>query len=474
MSSDEDPILLPPDLRDRLIATVRSRLPRKSFGYFISSGNPREPSDFLMLEGNIRNSPEWQGDFHTHGQYFIEHDDAGFVATPEESWHLQKQIWARNMTEIGIFHSHLRHPGNFSGIDYEMHMQRFESLWHMIISARNPERPQLRAFDVARTGVRELRLHSEPSPAGLDRPPRLDPAADALIGEARRLLVLDPAGRPRCKDNRAIFRVIEAVLGTRDRTLIEELLLSGFLRGSEERYHRHMAPRMRLLGPGSFHMGTPAERAAHFCGEVPSHAVDLSPFTMAETPVTNQQLGLLDERRCDVRPGDRRKPAIGLSWFDAAVFALWMGCRLPTEAEWEFACGAGSEGEWCCGDEGGLARHAWYSENSSGEAHLVATREPNAFGLFDLHGNVWEWCRDDYDQDYYGRAPRRDPANIALIEGNKVCRGGSMHALSEMCRSRFRLHEPPEFTAGDLGLRVAGNAGEGERHGELRAPFTPV
>jgi proteasome lid subunit RPN8/RPN11 len=86
----------------------------------------------------------------------VDHADAGFVATPEETWRLQKEIWSRGMVEVAAFHSHQRHPANFSEIDYHMHMRRFPDLWHLIVSMRNPQLPQVRAVAVSERGVREL------------------------------------------------------------------------------------------------------------------------------------------------------------------------------------------------------------------------------------------------------------------------------------------------------------------------------
>lgn len=456
---ESDLIILPPPLRERFVATVRERLPRKSFGYFLSTvDGAGMPSDFVLFEDNIRNTDSWKGKFQSYGRYFIEHDDAGFVATPEETWRLQKEIWARGLMEVGVFHSHLRHPANFSGIDYEMHMQRFHNLWHLTVSMRNPDLPQLRAFAVSRDGVRELQVI--PTAAGHGAPPAEVPLSDEaarheVITQARRLLRLDGEGRPHCRDSIAVFKAINDLLRIRHAEAIKELLVDGFLRGSAYRYEEHVAREMCLIEGGRYRMGTPQDRSGHFCGEAPSHTVELSPFKVARVQVTNELFGVFDPRRLDVPARDLRKPAVNVTWFDAAVFAMWMGCRLPTEAEWEFACGSGLEGEWYCGDEGLLPRHAWYSENSGGEARPVGTREANAFGLFDLHGNVWEWCQDSYDQDYYSRSPLTDPIRIAPPHADKVCRGGSIHALPEMCRTRYRFHEPPSFRASDLGFRLA-------------------
>lgn len=158
MSQAVRTIAFPRALRDRLVATITERFPLKTFGYLLSDTNADEPKDFVVFEENIRNDAEWQPRFHAYGRYFVEHDDAGFVATPEEAWRVQKEIWARGMFEVAAFHSHQRHPGNFSGIDYDLHLERFEHLWHLIVSLRTPALPQLRAFDVSAAGVTEVPL----------------------------------------------------------------------------------------------------------------------------------------------------------------------------------------------------------------------------------------------------------------------------------------------------------------------------
>src|SRR5262249_50782390 len=147
----------------------------------------------------------------------------------------------------------------------------------------------------------------------------------------------------------------------------------------------------------------------HFSGESPPRSVWVSPFECANVPVTNELMGLFDPRRADGPTRNRRKPVVDVSWYEAAVFALWMDCRLPTEAEWELVCGAGSLGEWCCDDEDKLDRYAWYSETAEDRLHDVATLEANQLDLFDLHGNVWEWCADDFDQDAYAHGRATDP-----------------------------------------------------------------
>jgi proteasome lid subunit RPN8/RPN11 len=156
--SDNDQILLPAELHDRLLKTVISRYPQKSFGYLASESTPNRPTDFIAFEENIRNDDYWRDVFESRGRYFVDHPDAGFVASPAESWRVQKYLLERNLSEAAVFHTHLRHPGNFSDIDYELHISRFPSLWHLIISLRNIRMPQMRAFAVYKTGVRELEI----------------------------------------------------------------------------------------------------------------------------------------------------------------------------------------------------------------------------------------------------------------------------------------------------------------------------
>jgi proteasome lid subunit RPN8/RPN11 len=153
-----DPIVLSAALRDRLLTVVQARHPTKSFGYLVSGGDWSRPTDFVVFRGNVRNAEQWRPKFEAYGEYFVEHSDAGFVATPEESWRVERELAERGLEEVAVFHTHQRHPANFSRIDFELHVGRFPSLWHLIVSLRNPRYPQLRPFRVSRDGVDELPL----------------------------------------------------------------------------------------------------------------------------------------------------------------------------------------------------------------------------------------------------------------------------------------------------------------------------
>jgi proteasome lid subunit RPN8/RPN11 len=164
-SIGERKIVLSRGLRDRLLRDVAARFPRKAFGYLLSRGPRYVPTDFVIFDGNIRNGTAWKSSFEAYGRYFVEHSDAGFVAIPDETWAIQQDIAARGLFEIGIFHSHQRHPANFSRIDYELHLSCAENLWHLIVSMRTPAYPRLRAFAVSRAGVAELELATVDGPA---------------------------------------------------------------------------------------------------------------------------------------------------------------------------------------------------------------------------------------------------------------------------------------------------------------------
>jgi formylglycine-generating enzyme required for sulfatase activity len=283
---------------------------------------------------------------------------------------------------------------------------------------------------------------------------------DLLIERARDVLALDSAGTPVCQDTGQIFGAMLAAECVADGEVAHELLDNGFLRHAPDRRDAYIDKHLISIAGATFDMGSDIATVRHFCGETPNHSVTLSPFQICAIPTTNEMFAVFDPPRRSASSAVLARPAVDVTWFDAAVFAKWVGCRLPSEAEWEYACGAGRSDEWCCAlcD---LPRYAWYSENADRHIHPAGTREPNTFGIFDMHGNVWEWCQDVHASNYYARSPELDPVNdvdpfvSALENVQRVSRGGGFLALAEMCRVRYRLHDPASYSASDLGFRLA-------------------
>jgi formylglycine-generating enzyme required for sulfatase activity len=156
-----------------------------------------------------------------------------------------------------------------------------------------------------------------------------------------------------------------------------------------------------------------------------------------------------------------KSPVVNVSWNDAVAFCQWLSKQqqglafsLPTEAQWEYACRAGTTTAWHFGDsEAGLKKHGWYLVNSSGSSHPVGQLPPNAFGLYDMHGNLMEWCADSYSADYYASSPADDP-NDHSKGARRVLRGGSWNRYPRSCRSAYRDHGGRGSRSHSLGFRV--------------------
>jgi formylglycine-generating enzyme required for sulfatase activity len=140
---------------------------------------------------------------------------------------------------------------------------------------------------------------------------------------------------------------------------------------------------------------------------------------------------------------------------DVVRGARGSGYRLPTEAEWEFACRAGTSTKYSFeSDPSKLGEYAWYSHNSSDKTHNVGEKLPNAFGLHDMHGNVWEWCWDSHDDGYYRYSPPADPRGPPRAS-DRVARGGGWANGPSYCRSAARVRLSPAYGDYSLGLRLA-------------------
>jgi formylglycine-generating enzyme required for sulfatase activity len=215
---------------------------------------------------------------------------------------------------------------------------------------------------------------------------------------------------------------------------------------------------------GRFMMGSPEDEKGRFQDEGPRHEVHVPAFFMGRYPVTNAQYARYLKATDAPEPeywanrqfNQPRQPVTGVNWEDAQAYARWAGLRLPSEAEWEYACRAGTSTRFHCGDgQADLKRVGWYTANSEGRLHLVGEKEPNAFGLYDMHGNVWEWVEDDWHDTYDKAPPDGQPWIDTTRSTERVFRGGGFGDDAHRCRAAARLFLGPRFRTFGIGFRLA-------------------
>ena len=250
---------------------------------------------------------------------------------------------------------------------------------------------------------------------------------------------------------------------------------------------------MVLISPGEFLMGSTEEEQARFLEEAraigdrwaikripsegPRHRVRITkPFYLGKHEVTQAQW----QSVIGANPSNFNKvsthPVETIAWEDVQSFIARLNhasaeqatYSLPTEAQWEYACRAGTTTFWYSGDgEDDLRQHGWFKGRSGKMTHPVGMLAPNPFGLHDMHGNVWEWCADWYAEDGYTEASLDDP--VGPSEGSiRVGRGGGWDYPAWGCRSAYRITKSQDYRSGLLGFRLAASI-DVERPGpELR------
>ena len=216
---------------------------------------------------------------------------------------------------------------------------------------------------------------------------------------------------------------------------------------------------LMLIRPGSFMMGD--EKGDN--EEKPVHKVTISkPFYIGKFEVTQEQWEAVIGSNPSRFKG-AKNPVDRVSWEACQAFIKKLNEKfggsgvafgLPTEAQWEYACRAGSAARYGFGDrKADLVKYGWFEENAGGKTHPVGEKKPNAWGLHDMHGNVWEWCADWYDGNYYKESPVIDPTGPTAVT-SRVLRGGSWSDPAPYCRSSCRYCLPPWFCVHCYGVRV--------------------
>jgi formylglycine-generating enzyme required for sulfatase activity len=244
---------------------------------------------------------------------------------------------------------------------------------------------------------------------------------------------------------------------TKEKTPSDMKPYTGTIAGTEATFE------MLPIPAGKFKMGSPETEAGRKDDEGPQHEVEISPFWMGKTEVTWNEFELFMYRHEEAKIREAKKldpalnqltdasarptqpyvemsfgmgkdgfPAISMTQHAANKYCQWLSAktghfyRLPTEAEWEYAARAGSTAAYPWGDDASvLGDYAWYGKNADFKYQKVGKKKPNAWGLHDIIGNVWEWCLDAYDPAYYKNSPAKDPWNKATKPYPHVVRGGS-------------------------------------------------
>ena len=216
-----------------------------------------------------------------------------------------------------------------------------------------------------------------------------------------------------------------------------------------------------LIPPGEFDMGSSSEEQDRSDSESPVHKVTIkNPFYMGRSSVTQRQWKKIMGNNPSHFKGEDQ-PVEMVSWNEVQEFVKKLNTaentdkyRLPSEAEWEYACRAGTQTRYSFGDdESKLNEYAWYAKNSGSKTHSISRKKPNPWGLYDMHGNIWEWVQDKWHENYNG-----SPSDGSIWEDgdsfDRVSRGGSWYCDAESCRSSGRFRRDPDSLFSNLGFRL--------------------
>ena len=218
---------------------------------------------------------------------------------------------------------------------------------------------------------------------------------------------------------------------------------------------------MVFVKGGTFQMGATEEQGSDALDdEKPAHSVTLSDYYIGETEVT-QALWQAVMGENPSRWIGSNLPMEKVSWDDCQWFFTKLNqltgrkFRLPTEAEWEYAARGGSKSRgYKYSGSNDIGSVAWYYGNSDSITHPVKTKSPNELGIYDMSGNVYEWCQDWYDSRHYGKSPGNNPCNN-ITASCRVFRGGSWIDYARNCRVSNRCHHTPGIASNILGMRLA-------------------
>ena len=217
--------------------------------------------------------------------------------------------------------------------------------------------------------------------------------------------------------------------------------------------------KMIAVEGGTFTMGATSEQTGARSDESPTHSVTLSDYYIGETEVTQELWYAVMGSNPSSFTGDMQRPVEKVSWNDCQTFISRLNeltgetFRLPTEAQWEYAARGGNKSKgYTYSGSNVLDDVAWYDDNSDGMTHPVKTKAPNELGIYDMSGNVWEWCSDWFDS--YSLAAQTDPTGPST-GSERVNRGGCLASNATYCRVANRNRNMPALGRSSYGLRLA-------------------
>jgi formylglycine-generating enzyme required for sulfatase activity len=213
---------------------------------------------------------------------------------------------------------------------------------------------------------------------------------------------------------------------------------------------------------GAFQMGQPDPNIGALgwtFNEQPVHSITISDFYISKYEITFDQYDKFCEATNRKKPDDygwgrESRPVTNVNWGDANAFCEWAGVRLPTEAEWEYAARGGNKSKgYKYAGSNDADEVGWYKENSDAKIHSVGMKAANELGLYDMSGNIWEWCSDWYGMNYYKDSPGNNPKG-PLKGDERVLRGGSWSNYSLNLRICYRNYNSPIYANNNYGIRV--------------------
>jgi formylglycine-generating enzyme required for sulfatase activity len=251
--------------------------------------------------------------------------------------------------------------------------------------------------------------------------------------------------------------------------------------GLSKRFYRVTSesrpPELVSINPGTYLRGSPVTEDDRVTDESPQMTITIAKgFWMGKYEVTQAEYLSVTGVNPSSFSGDLKRPVETVTWSDATSYCAKLTeqerqagrlpagyiYRLPTEAEWEYAARAGTKTRFGYGDDLGytaLGGYAWFGSNSAETTHPVGTKLPNPWGLYDMHGNVWEWCSDWYASSYLGGGLLEPLGSVidplgSLLGSDRVIRGGSWKGLNRFCRSASRSSSNPLIPGSNVGFRV--------------------